>query len=258
MFGYLGAISRIDVVNIADGGTGRRAFIHFSEWNANSESEDMRNLIAKNYPVHTIIDIGSFEYSITLNSRPIPSTELNTQQLSDWSQRLNDELVDFKNMMVAENETLKMEIARLKEINETLCRTTNNLCYNIEELEYQTEDLKNDNASLRQEIDALNFQLYKRYEAEWEEEEAIYDDMEKNMPSEIQGYTLAELELMDEFSEEIEIEDNRTHGDHQFDEPNMDEIERELNSCVIDVLEDGFDIETGLGRAYCSRSISVN
>lgn len=258
MFAYLGVISRIDVVNIADGGTGRRAFIHFSEWNANTESGDMRNLIAKNYPLHTIVDIGSFEYSITLNSRPIPSTELNTQQLSDWSQRLNDEFVDFKNMMVSENETLKMEIARLKEINETLCRTTNNLCYNIEELEYQTQDLKNDNASLRQEIDAVNFQLYQRYEAEWEEEEAIYEHMEKNMPSEIQGFTLAELDLMDEFSEEIEIEDNRTHGEHQFDEPNMDEIERELNSYVIDVLDDGFDIETGLGRTYCSRSISVN
>lgn len=114
MFSFLGLISRIDVVNISDGGSGRRAFIHFSQWIANDTSVAVRTNIAQNYPVHTPLIIDSFEYSVTLNSRPIPPADLNPQQLSDWSQRLNDELNDFKTITNARIDGLSTENAMLR------------------------------------------------------------------------------------------------------------------------------------------------
>jgi len=253
MFDFLGVISRIDIVNIADGGTGRRAFIHFSDWKANTESEDLRHLIAKNYPLHTIVNIGSFEYSMTLNSRPIPSTELNTQQLNDWSQRLNDEFVDFKTAMTAETDALKKENARLTTIISDLGEKMNSMCYHTDGLHEKIAHLEYDNASLRE-------LLFEAYYTKHAENEAVYEDMEQNMPSEIPGFTLAEVNLMDELAEEMEIHDVRTYGVHQCDENNMDEIEKELDTYVIDVFEqdDAFDIESGLGKLSLSRSISVN
>jgi hypothetical protein len=253
MFDFLGTISRIDIVNIADGGTGRRAFIHFSDWKANADSEDMRNLIAKNYPLHTIVNIDSFEYSITLNSRPIPSTELNTQQLSDWSQRLNDEFVDFKRAMTEENEALKKETVRLTTLVGDLYEKMNSMFYHTNGLDAKIAHLEYDNASLRE-------LLFEAYCTKYAEDEATYENMEQNMPSDVQGLTVAEVNLMDELAEEIERDNDRTYGDEQCDENNMDEIQNELDTYVIHVFEQDelFDIESGLGKLSLSRSISVN
>ena len=99
IFSYVGNISRIDIVNIAENGSGRRAFLHFTSWNdENPTSVEFRSTVANMYPTH--IDFWSPEYefmfSLTLNSRPIPTAELNVFQMQDWMQRLNDEIVDYK------------------------------------------------------------------------------------------------------------------------------------------------------------------
>jgi len=99
IFSYVGNISRIDIVNIAENGSGRRAFLHFTSWNdENPRSVEFRSTVANMYPTH--IDFWSTEYeftfSLTLNSRPIPTAELNVFQMQDWMQRLNDEFVDYK------------------------------------------------------------------------------------------------------------------------------------------------------------------
>ena len=99
IFSYVGNISRIDIVNIAENGSGRRAFLHFTSWNdENPTSVEFRSTVANMYPTH--IDFWSPEYnfmfSLTLNSRPIPTAELNVFQMQDWMQRLNDEFVDYK------------------------------------------------------------------------------------------------------------------------------------------------------------------
>ena len=123
MFDFLGKVSRVDVVNIGEGGSGRRAFIHYSEWNDTDESWDFRIDIADSYPVHFQMpsEIHQYTFSVTLNSRPIPQAELNPQQLSDWSQRLNDELNDFKTMtnmringLSTENAMLRNELENMK------------------------------------------------------------------------------------------------------------------------------------------------
>ncbi len=116
MFDFLGKVSRVDVVNIGEGGSGRRAFIHYSEWNDTDESWDFRIDIADSYPVHFQMpsEIHQYTFSVTLNSRPIPQAELNPQQLSDWSQRLNDELNDFKTMTNAHINGLSTENAMLR------------------------------------------------------------------------------------------------------------------------------------------------
>ena len=98
IFNFLGQIARIDIVNISENGTGRRAFIHFHEWNDNEESLYLRKNIASSYPVHFIYpnEFYNFQFSITMNTRPIPTTELNLYQIQDWNQRLNDEFCDYK------------------------------------------------------------------------------------------------------------------------------------------------------------------
>jgi RNA recognition motif-containing protein len=45
IFGFLGKIARIDIVNISENGSGRRAFIHFHEWNNEPYSKLLRKSI---------------------------------------------------------------------------------------------------------------------------------------------------------------------------------------------------------------------
>jgi hypothetical protein len=98
IFNFLGQIARIDIVNISENGTGRRAFIHFHEWNDTEESLFIRKNIVSSYPVHFMYpnEFYNFQFSITMNTRPIPTTELNLYQIQDWNQRLNDEFCDYK------------------------------------------------------------------------------------------------------------------------------------------------------------------
>lgn len=108
IFNFLGQIARIDIVNISENGTGRRAFIHFHEWNDNEESLGIREKIASSYPVHFIYpnEFYNFQFSITMNTRPIPTTELNLYQIQDWNQRLNDEFCDYKKKTESKMATL--------------------------------------------------------------------------------------------------------------------------------------------------------
>ena len=248
MFNFLGVISRIDVVNIASygGGSGRRAFIHFTEWKQNEDSLDIRSQITHNYPRHTQVMMDSFEYSVTLNSRPIPSTELNTQQLSDWCQRLNDELVDFKATASAEIESVKAENAELRKMI-----SDNQAIMNFNRYE-TTEKIAYIENKFHAEFTFMTSQIMMMIQSY----EADYEDLEKHIPSEIPGLTMADLNVMDEFAEEIEREADRTHGEQQYDENNMYEIETILDAnhhYAIDLPEEGEiidldSVEAGLRR----------
>ena len=119
IFSYVGNISRIDIVNIAENGSGRRAFLHFTSWNdENPTSVEFRSTVANMYPTH--IDFWSPEYnftfSLTLNSRPIPTAELNVFQMQDWMQRLNDEFVDYKTNAECQMTHLMNENSELRNV----------------------------------------------------------------------------------------------------------------------------------------------
>ena len=122
VFQFLGQIARIDIVNISENGTGRRAFIHFHEWNDNEESFTLRQDIASSYPIHFIYpnEFYNFIFSITMNTRPIPTTEMNLYQIQDWNQRLNDEFCDYK-------KRTETKIATLMQQNSVLYNIINEL-----------------------------------------------------------------------------------------------------------------------------------
>ena len=243
MFSFLGVISRIDIVNISDGGSGRRAFIHFTEWTPNEMSLNVRTDIAKKYPIHSPLIMDSFEFSITLNIRPIPPTELNPQQLSDWSQRLNDELVDFKtstteniDRLVAENAGLRNELNSIK--------TTLAFFMNQPLQPYYYQPFQ---PYYEQPIESY-------YYDDPDQPEEEYCEMESHFPSEFPDLTEGDLAVMEEFEKEIEIDELRTVGEQTCDENNMDEITDMMDSVIIDVADecDIFDldsIEAGFKRA---------
>jgi uncharacterized protein YdiU (UPF0061 family) len=245
IFEFLGIVSRIDIVNIANGGTGRRAFVHFSKWNRTELSFGIRDLISKNYPMHTsyfsIPD--NLDFSITLNIRPIPSAELNPQQLSDWSQRLNDELVDFKDStasqfseVISENAELRKMVTDMMNANHLmrdeiamLKKTVTQLSYGMENTFSQLSQsilyFKAENAELHKKLENTNTfknfsDLYKIAPSEED-----YFKMESQIPSEFPGLSEADLNIMEDFEQEIEQDEDRTHGDNQLDENNMDEID---------------------------------
>jgi len=187
IFNFLGQISRIDIVNISENGTGRRAFIHFHEWNDNEESMYLRKNIVSSYPVHFIYpnEFYNFQFSITMNTRPIPTTELNLYQIQDWNQRLNDEFCDYKkktetkmatllqqnNMLFNIVNELRGEIMMMKiqssnsEKMNSPDSSMNHLNF-VKEEEIQLFDLDSVEAGIRRVRDPL---IYKKSEEEPEE-----------------------------------------------------------------------------------------
>ena len=210
MFDFLGFISRIDIVNIAEGGSGRRAFIHFSSWKESEDSFDLRNQIANRYPVHTQVFMNSFEYSITLNSRPIPSTELNPQQLSDWSQRLNDELVDFKKETATQIAVLLAANAKLASMVETVTTESALLRTEIADIRVENNELKFEVSLLNDRIEYMEqeHQEYEDYKTRFilenqsEMDEIEYDiemqEVLKSLPP------IADLDIIDEIDQAIQ------------------------------------------------------
>lgn len=172
IFNFLGQIARIDIVNISENGTGRRAFIHFHEWNDNEESLGIREKITSSYPVHFIYpnEFYNFQFSITMNTRPIPTTELNLYQIQDWNQRLNDEFCDYKKKtetkiatLLQQNNLLFSMINELR--NEMMKLTANSDKYdstiyknNLEHEQIHMFDLDSVEAGMRRVRDPLIFE----------------------------------------------------------------------------------------------------
>jgi RNA recognition motif-containing protein len=248
MFDQVGKIERIDIVNIGENGSGRRAFVHFSEWKNTNVSLNLRREIASSYPIHIPFFYNNFEYSITLNSRPIPKSTLNCDQLTEMNQRLNDELVDCRT-------EYRKEVAELKEENGKLRKIT----------DYLMNEMKNMKESIQFMSPPLPPQFYQQqfaygiplqyYSDEFisEYEECLdFDQSYINfnpMNSEFPNLTESDLIAMEEFEDEI----NRIHMNPEFDHKNQVEIEKaifgDLGSPPSEMsFVDLDDIEAGLRR----------
>ena len=204
MFNFLGKISRIDVVNISENGSGRRAFIHYSEWNNTNESFLLRSNIADCYPTHFQHwdEIYSFEFSITLNCRPIPTTELNLYQIQDWNQRLNDEFCDFK-----------------KESQNKIDHLTNENEYLNEVIHQMRNDIQNIKHS-------MTFLTVPQFQPIHYVDEVQYSEETDIQYADDHCSWLQEESVLDEFEDEME----RIHENPLFDDENQDLIEIAIDS----------------------------
>jgi hypothetical protein len=222
IFGFLGKIARIDIVNISENGSGRRAFIHFHEWNNEPSSKLLRKSICENYPTHvpySDVNFSPFVFSITLNSRPIPTSELNVFQLQDWNQRLNDEFCDYKKESEA-------KIAFLTEQNRQLFAMFHQMNQEMMIMKMTIHPENN-----------LNF--YKSPHFVIDDEEIHYEDEECDW--------VKEEMIMNEIQDEID----RIHDNPLFDEYNQDEIDNEINRDLIQDEIEFFDldsVEAGMRR----------
>lgn len=211
IFEFLGKISRIDIVNISENGSGRRAFIHFHEWNKEPSSVLLRKSICENYPTHihhSNIQISPFVFSITLNSRPIPTSELNVFQLQDWNQRLNDEFCDYKKESEAKIEFLteqnRQMLSMFHQMNQEMMFMKSMMVMQPNHLNFNESPF-----------------VIEDEEIHYEDEEIHYEDDECDW--------VKEQDMMDEFQDEID----RIHDNPLFDEYNQDEIDDEIDNQFI-------------------------
>ena len=96
-FDFLGPINRIDIVlNKTSGASYQMAFIHFDYWYSSPESLEVRHHIVSLFPrPYQMYSLTAMrELSITINTRPVPKTTYNIDQMSDMLQRLQDDYHD--------------------------------------------------------------------------------------------------------------------------------------------------------------------
>jgi RNA recognition motif-containing protein len=119
-FEFAGPINRIDIVNSAPnkttGSTYRMAFIHFDYWYSNVDSIDFRQHIISAFPKECRMysPVAMRELSVTINTRPVPKTNYNIDQLSDMFHRLQEQFTTTVEKQAQEIAELKEEVAHLK------------------------------------------------------------------------------------------------------------------------------------------------
>ena len=114
---FIGKINRIDIVNSppkANGATYRMAFVHFDYWYSMIESIEVRGMIARSFDEKTDFRLGSDGVVVTINTRPVPKTDYNVDQLSDMFHRLREELTATIQKQAIENGELRKEIESLR------------------------------------------------------------------------------------------------------------------------------------------------
>jgi hypothetical protein len=91
---YFGKVSRIDFVSFnSENGSGRRAFIHFSEWYFNDYAKFVRYTIETNghynmlLPINganpnNLISVAKYTVRLLVNKNPVPETEQTIQQVA--------------------------------------------------------------------------------------------------------------------------------------------------------------------------------
>jgi hypothetical protein len=119
---FIGKINRIDIVNSppkANGATYRMAFVHFDYWYSMIESIEVRGMIARSFDEKTDFRLGSDGVVLTINTRPVPKTDYNVDQLSDMFHRLREELTATIQKQAIENGELRKEIEILRGLQVT-------------------------------------------------------------------------------------------------------------------------------------------
>lgn len=124
-FEFIGKINRIDIVNSAPnkttGSTYRMAFIHYDFWYTSGPSIELRNAILYIYPrpLQMYSQIAMRELVITINTRPVPKTNYNLDQLSDMFHRLQEQLttsLEKQEQQAKEINALKGDIKQIDKI----------------------------------------------------------------------------------------------------------------------------------------------
>ena len=150
VFEFAGKIERIDIVNSAPnkttGATYRMAFIHFEYWYSTGTSLDFRHNIIQQFPnqCHMYSPIVQRELSVTINTRPVPKTNYNVDQLSDMFHRLQEQFTTTVEKQAQEITELKEEIDRMKRITQHISCDYYNLAEELEEVTFGMKKIIND------------------------------------------------------------------------------------------------------------------
>ena len=136
-FGFAGKISRIDIVNSPPnkhtGATYRMVFIHYDFWYSTQISMEFRSQIISAYPkpYHMYSYVVNRELSVTINTRPVPKTNYNVDQLSDMFHRLQEQFTTTIEQQTIKIEEQSKEIADLKGEVARLTDISKNNSYDI-------------------------------------------------------------------------------------------------------------------------------
>jgi len=128
---HFGKISRIDFVSFnSNNGCGRRAFIHFAQWDSNNYSDFVRYSIETNGFYDMLIPPmnGNLKYNVRLlvNKNPVPETDQTIQQVASN--------MDF---MAEKIRVQEEEIKGLKQTCDNLVFYMNQLQLRMNEMLYQ-------------------------------------------------------------------------------------------------------------------------
>jgi hypothetical protein len=132
IFCKIGKVSRVDIVNSAPnkktGACYRMAFIHFEFWHHTQFSNQLCNTLVMNFPEpvtyvavgerHTFCTDSSLNHfrdslSLMINTRPVPKTIYNVDQLSDMYHRLREEYNTTVTQLRGEVDELRALIANM-------------------------------------------------------------------------------------------------------------------------------------------------
>jgi exonuclease VII large subunit len=149
----MGQINRIDIVNSppnkVTGGTYRMAFVHFDYWYSTMESMEVRQIIASGFENKEDFRLGFDGVVVTINTRPVPKTDYNVDQLSDMFHRLREEFTTTIQKQSDEITELRSEVELLRasqainmnSISEKIEVFNHNLKNDIDARMSRTEDL---------------------------------------------------------------------------------------------------------------------
>lgn len=146
-FDFFGPINRIDVVlNKTNGSSYRMAFIHFDYWYSSPASLEARHNIVHYFPrpfqMYSLTAMR--ELSITINTRPVPKTTYNVDQMSDMLQRLQEQFATTVEKQAKQIEELTEEVTELKRRQQHSECDIGNIQYDFESLENTVSILNGD------------------------------------------------------------------------------------------------------------------
>lgn len=129
IFCAIGKVSRVDIVNSAPnkktGACYRMAFIHFEFWHRTQYSNRLRHSLMTNFPAPINfwshhIEFATDTLTLMINTRPVPKTIYNVDQLSDMYHRLREEYNDTVSQLRQEIDELKSTVRQLTSANQSI------------------------------------------------------------------------------------------------------------------------------------------
>jgi hypothetical protein len=115
-FSMFGEINRVDIIDFTrpDGSSGKNAFIHFVDWNANQQTTDLRKNLET---IQTNKETSGYSYVyngwkffLFINENPIQITPMNPFQLTQ-AKNTQDEIIKTQTEKIA---ALEFEITEIK------------------------------------------------------------------------------------------------------------------------------------------------